>query len=585
MRMRASMKRERIYSQAQNYNEILEWLKTCFPSPFSDPIMDSYFVHTVSHFLDHVDGLKGLAPILGVEEKPRPCQDMRAEAGEQTQSEGILDLGLAVDFPEQGTSVEHVTELLAGYLKGMNIWAHPNSQINVIPPSSIPSITAFIAAAIYNPNIIWDEYSALFARAEIEAISMLSHLVGYDPRKSGGVFTFGGTGTIFYGCKVGLEKALGGRGNVEGIREDIKIVASQSSHYSHLNVASWLGIGTRNLVLIPTNQQSEISLTDLEEYLRRAFEEGTRVAAILATMGTTDAFGIDDLGAIVRLRDRLTIEYELDYPPHIHADSVIGWVWSVFRDYDFSDNPLGFRPRTLHALLESIQRISCLAKADSFGVDFHKTGYAPYISSAFVVRDRKDLALLSREPEKMPYLYQFGQYHPGIYTLESSRSGAGALAALANIRLLGKQGYRTLIGHIVEMAELLRQRLEEHEFIRVINEGNNGPVTLFRVYPDQMEARDVFIREMSDPSYRELLLEHNEFNREIFHEIHKKSIRGEGVLLSWTDAFLCADYPYGPPIASLKSFIMSPWTDEKAIDTVVREVVEARVSLEEKMGF
>jgi glutamate/tyrosine decarboxylase-like PLP-dependent enzyme len=234
-------------------------------------------------------------------------------------------------------------------------------------------------------------------------------------------------------------------------------------------------------------------------------------------------------------------------------------------------------------LLESVQRISSLAKADSFGVDFHKTGYVPYVSSAFVVRDRKDLALLSREPEKMPYLYQFGRYHPGIYTLESSRSGAGALAALANMRLLGKQGYRTLIGHIVEMAELLRQRLEEHRFIRVINEGNNGPVTLFRVYPDQTEAREAFIREMGDPGYREILLQHNEFNREIFHEIHKKSIRGEGVLLSWTDSFLCADYPYGPPIASLKSFIMSPWTDEKAVDTVVREVVEARASLKEKM--
>lgn len=579
------MQREQCHSETQSYAEILEWLKTCFPSPVSDPIMDGYFVHTVSHFLDHVDSLKSLAPILGVEEELQSCRDARVETRERTQCEGVQDLSSAMDFPEQVTSVEDVTKLLAGYLKGMNIWAHPNSQVNVIPPSSIPSITAFIAAAIYNPNIIWDEYSALFAQAEIEAISMLSHLAGYDPRQSGGIFTFGGTGTILYGCKVGLEKALGGRGNVEGIKEDLKIVASRSSHYSHFNVASWLGIGTRNLVLIPTNQQSEISLFDLEEYLRKAFEEGTKVAAILATMGTTDAFGIDDLGAIIRLRDRLAAEYELEHPPHIHADSVIGWIWLVFRDYDFLDNPLGFRPRTLRALHESIQRISTLAKADSFGVDFHKTGYAPYISSAFLVRDRRDLSLLSREPEKMPYLYQFGQYHPGIYTLETSRSGAGALAALANMHLMGKQGYRTLIGHVVEMAELLRQRLEEHRFIRVINEGNKGPVTLFRVYPDKMEAREVFSREMNDPRYREFLLEHNEFNREIFREIHVKSMRGEGVLLSWTDAFLCADYPYGPPIASLKSFIMSPWTDERAIDTVVKEVVESKGCLEEKMGF
>jgi L-2,4-diaminobutyrate decarboxylase len=486
--------------EEQSYSEILDWLKTCFPSPISNPIMDGYFVHTISHFLDYVDSLKSQAPVLGVKADAQLAQG--AGAHDRPNVRGSLDLSSTKDFPGCMSSVEEVTKLLAGYLQGMTVWAHPHAQANVIPPSSIPSITAFIAAAIYNPNIIWDEYSALFSQSEIEAISMLSHLVGYDPRQSSGVFTFGGTGTILYGCKVGLEKALDGLGQRDGIKEDVKIVASLSSHYSHFNVASWLGIGTKNLVLIPTNQQSEMSLPDLEYYLRRAFDEGTKVAVILATMGTTDAFGIDDLGAIVRLRDRLSEEYELEHPPHVHADSVIGWIWSVFRDYDFSNNPLGFRPRTLRALLDSVQRISCLPKADSLGVDFHKTGYVPYVSSAFLVKDRRDLTHLSREPEKMPYLYQFGQYHPGIYTLESSRSGAGALAALANMHLLGKQGYRALIGHVVEMAELLRQRLEENCFIRVINEGNNGPVTLFRVYPDSMDARAVFQREMNDPRYR-----------------------------------------------------------------------------------
>ena len=100
-----------------------------------------------------------------------------------------------------------------------------------------------------------------------------------------------------------------------------------------------------------------------------------------------------------------------------------------------------------------------------------------------------------------------------------------------------------------------------------------------------MEAKEVFLREMNDPRYREYLLEHNEFNREIFNIVHSKSMSGEGVLLSWTDAFLHADYPYGPPIASLKSFIISPWTNEEAVDTVVREVVEAKDRLQEKMGF
>ena len=51
----------------------------------------------------------------------------------------------------------------------------------------------------------------------------------------------------------------------------------------------------------------------------------------------------------------------------------------------------------------------------------------------------------------MPYLYQFGSHRPGMFTIETSRSGTGILAALANMKLFGKQGLQVIIGHIVKM--------------------------------------------------------------------------------------------------------------------------------------
>lgn len=567
----------------QHYTDILEKMKTYFPSPVSNPIMDGYLVHTISNFLDHVDNLKCTAPRLGIEQDLE-CTFHNVDTDKlpmlpriklETQVEGI-------NFPEDMDSVENISEMLSNYCKDMIVWAHPNAQFNVIPPSSIPSILAFIATAIYNPNIIEDEVSARFAEAEIESIAMLSDLIGYDPLKSGGLFTFGGTGTILYGCKLGIEKIFGGRCMIEGIREDVKIIASDSSHYSKLNVAGWLGIGTKNLVSIPTTHENEMSLTNLEEYLRNAFDRKEKIATIIATLGTTDAFGVDDLAAIVRLRDQLTSEYELEHPPHVHADAVIGWAWAVFNNYDFKNNLLGFHARTLRSLQDSLERIRSLHMADSLGIDFHKTGYSPYITSAFIVKNRKDLTLLSRAPEQMPYLYQFGNYHPGIYTLECSRSGAGALAALANMHLFGKQGYQVLIGHVVEMAEMLRDRLESYPFIHVLNDYNYGPVTLFRVYSDEVDAKDTFKRELTEADYREQLEKNNTYNRQIFSHIHERAMRGEGVLLSWTDAYRHSDYPGGSPIAAIKSFILSPWTDLNAVDIVVRQVLEAQLELNKK---
>jgi L-2,4-diaminobutyrate decarboxylase len=409
--------------------------------------------------------------------------------------------------------------------------------------------------------------------------------VGYDPQRSAGVFTFSGTGTILYGVKLGLEKYLGGRGMEEGIRDDLKIVSSAVSHYARLNVSAWLGLGMKNLVTIPSTRDNEMSLTDLEDYLRQAFAAGEKVAVIIATMGTTDAFGLDDLAAIVRLRDDLAQEYRVP-PPHVHADAVIGWVWSVFRDYDFEANPLGFHARTIRSLQDSLQRLGCLGLADSLGVDFHKTGYTPYISSAFLAKERDDLIRLSRHPEEMPYLYQFGQYRPGIYTLECSRCGSGALAALANMRLFGKVGFRVLIGHVVEMAAMLRERLEAYPFIEVLNDFNHGPVTLFRVYPKGVLAKEAFQREVSDPAYQEELETHNDFNRRVFQVVHDRAMAGEGVLLSWTTAYRHANYAgqEGPPIAALKSFILSPWTNMAAVDMVARQVVEAREALAEEVA-
>jgi|WetSurSiteA1Bulk_404760.scaffolds.fasta_scaffold00117_20 L-2,4-diaminobutyrate decarboxylase len=545
-----------------HYTDVLEHLKTYFPSPISDPIMDGYFVHSISRFLDQVDSLKSAMPLLATDSNEQHYENSQQAT-----------------FPEHTRSIEEITAMIASYCQGMTIWSHPNAQVNVIPPPTISSITAFIAGAMYNPNIITDDYSGRFAEAEIRAVAMLSDLVGYDSQQAGGLFTFGGTGTIMYGCKLGIEKALHGQGMQEGVREELKIFSSNVSHYSRLNVVSWLGVGTKNLIAIPSTINNEMSLSALENSLRATLNKGEKVAAIIATLGTTDAFGLDDLASIVHLRDQLVSEYQLDYSPHVHADAVIGWAWAVFRDYNYEDNPLGFHARTLRSLIDSLERIDSLQMADSIGIDFHKTGYAPYISSVFLLKNRNDLTLLSRVPEQMPYLYQVGHYHPGIYTLECSRAGTSALAALASMQLLGKQGYRVLIGHTIEMTEMLRERLERHDCIKVLNDYNYGPVTLFRIYPPNVNADAAFHRELNDPDYSKQLSAHNHYNRQLFDLIHARVMQGEGVLLSWTIGYRHANYENASTIAAIKSFIMSPWTNLDAVNLVVEQVMDARMQL------
>jgi glutamate/tyrosine decarboxylase-like PLP-dependent enzyme len=458
----------------------------------------------------------------------------------------------------------------------MFIFGHPRAQINVVPPPTIASIIGGLLPSIYNPNLVSDESSRKIGLAEVEVASMTAALLGYDPEKAGGVFTFGGTGTSLYGAKLGLEKACPGTLR-KGLHERAWLICSERAHYAALSVAGWLGIGEDQVLQVPTTPENEIRTCLLESHCRDLLKQGEKIAAIFATMGTTDAFGLDDLESMHEIRERLVDEFQLDYRPQLHADAVIGWAWSVFNDYDFDRNPLGFRHRTTRALAGTRRRIKHLGLADSIGIDFHKTGFTPYVSSLFLTREAHDLKLISREQESTPYLFQSGDYHPGKFTLETTRSGCGPMAALANLLLFGKDGLRSLLGHLVAMAEELREHLEGHAATTVLNGGNFGPVTLFRVYPDGVDTFSMPRREVTEPGLRDQVRAFNAYNRRIFELIQADALHGEGVVISMTDCYRETDY--GEPIVALKSYIMSPFSEEKYVDAVLDSIWKARAKI------
>src|SRR5207244_10501400 len=151
--------------------------------------------------LDRVDALKTQAPILGTPRDPDYAGAADAElSGEPQPLEALWPLRVHV-------------------LDGMLITAHPRSQVNVVAPPSIASVIGVVLPSMYNPNLCSDESGRGFSEAEVRVASVAARLVGYDPPKAGGLFTFGGTGTLLYGVKLGLEKALPGAFE-SGIRED-----------------------------------------------------------------------------------------------------------------------------------------------------------------------------------------------------------------------------------------------------------------------------------------------------------------------------------------------------------------------------
>lgn len=556
----------------EKWREILEKkILHYFPMPWASHGADAKFERYIKHTLNHLDSLKC------------PKRKERVYLGKPDiwifDQESLQDRKENTPIPRSGESLHDVTEGLVRFFNGMVDWGHPKMGMNVIPPSTLPSVAANLMAAVFSPNLIEEEFSVNVAAAEVEAIAMSSELAGYNPAKSSGIFVFGGLGTWLYALKTGLTKALGRESRNSGIRKDAQIIVSDVAHFSKLTCSDWLGIGMNNLRAVKINDDNSMNLNHLEAILNDCHKQDKPIAMICCTTGTTDAFGVDDVKGIVELRDAFVEKHKLDYTPHIHADSVIGWTWMAYKDYDFQANPLGLPQELKNDIQVVAEKFKHIHLADSIGIDFHKTGFAPYISSLFLLKNGDDFDLLRRPAKEEAYLFHFGAYNPGEYSLESSRSSNGALSAWANLKLFGVEGYQVILAWLVDAERILRQKIISQEDMVVINPDDHGFVTLYRVYPPGVDARTTYPQELNG-DMDEQLLKFNSYLFKVSAEIYRRQREENGPFLSFTSNHRLNKT--GQPIAALKVFPMSPFVTERSIEEIVDGIITAKKNVDEE---
>ena len=382
---------------------------------------------------------------------------------------------------QEGMEPEEFYKHLSYYSQGILKWSHPGALINVNPPATLPSVAAAGYVSLYNGNGAQDMSCGYLLTTELIVIKMLCQLVGLNPEVAGGIFTFGGKSTNLHALKHGIQRACPDAID-NGIHEDIVSFSSKQGHPCHSEVCGWLGTGKNSCIRIKTKEMGEIDLEELEASMRKVLDEGKKIALITANGGTTIQMTIDPIKKIAELRDKLVEEYKLSYKPRIHVDSVIGWCYLFFKDYDFEKNPLGINEVALGRIKRQLTRISEIVYADSFGVDFHKMGFCSYQSSVYMCMDKSEI-YAQEKLKPIPYdELEYGNYSPFQYTLELSRALNGPIEAYTNLKILGISGYQELIGQLYNSAEVLKETINSVPRFEVINDkDSDGFVTLFVV--------------------------------------------------------------------------------------------------------
>lgn len=452
---------------------------------------------------------------------------------------------------------------------GTESWNSPLHLENVRGPANHASLVGALACLLKNPNLCTDRYSQRSNELELKAVTSLANLTFYHTQDPWGVFTIGGTISNFYGAKIGLERVLPGTMqnglcvNAPGVYG----ICSAAGHYSNQTIAGWIGIGTKNLIKIPTDEHLAMRLDLFEAQLESTYQSGGLVAYVTATFGSTDGFGVDDVAAIREIIDRISRKYSKP-TPQLHVDAAVGWALTFLTDYNIQINDLKMSEKLLEIVRKVQQYCKSLQFADSITIDFHKMGRGHYPSSAFIVNRREDLKYLARSVSDTPYFAEAtANRDPALFTLECSRPAIGPYTVMASLDGIGLNGWRMLVARSLELAQSLKDRLNQLDYCRVLNNENVGPVVNWWVLPKGRNANDIFERLVLGK-----LTETDQ--QRYFKEVRRMYDKREMTADPARDAKLgfTTDFgfnPHGVCIPAWKAVFFNPQTDDAIIDRII----------------
>lgn len=458
------------------------------------------------------------------------------------------------------------------YFWGTDSWSSPLHLENVKGPANYASLVGALACLLKNPNLCTDTYSQRSNELEIKAVTTLANLLFYHTEDPWGVFTMGGTISNLYGARIGIEKVLPGamQRGLQGAK--LAGIVSEAGHYSNQTLAGWLGLGTENLHAIPTDGSLAMRLDLLESRLEDLHRGGVRVAFVVATFGTTDAFGVDDVAGIRKIIDAFAARHGVPVP-QLHVDAAVGWVLSFLAEYNIPQNPLDFSDELLPIVARAQRHTEGLRVADSVTIDFHKMGWGHYPGSAFLVNRRSDLRHLARSVEAMPYFSEAdSRRDPALFTLECSRPALGPYTVMASLNAIGLTGWQMMIGRSLEMAARLKQRLEKLEYCKVLNLDTIGPSVVWWVFPKGRKAKEIFQQVVDGVLPAEQYTQYMDETHRLFERREKAMDPALDARLGYTTSI--GHRPHGRALPAWKAVLFNPKTDDSVLDRLILSIEE-----------
>lgn len=268
---------------------------------------------------------------------------------------------------------------LLGRLKADFPFQSPRYAAHMVAEQTLPSIAAYFAAMLYNPNNVSKDAAPVTVRLELEACEMISQMVGF-PAGNWGHLTGGGTvanlealwvaRTVAYlpeviadirsqiglpecGCPAAPLRRLQAfaaifqesdrpvgdiiRAYTEsrfclpevGMAQLLQrvpgrpvVLVPESHHYCFEKCLDVLGLGRKNLISVPVDSDFRMNIAALRRIMTELDAEQARVIAVVAVTGSTEEGAVDPVDQVLDLRSEREAQGLASF--WIHVDGAYG---------------------------------------------------------------------------------------------------------------------------------------------------------------------------------------------------------------------------------------------------------------------
>lgn len=399
------------------------------------------------------------------------------------------------EYIERRKKTEAVLESLSSRFEAEIPKFSPRYIGHMFSETSLPALFGHILTLLHNPNNISGESSKVGVSVEEEAIQSLAQMISY----AGGVghFTSGGTLANFeavyrararcyawlatglaQGKTSAFQSALQGWAAHDTANEDQKsaaltfhplesnpftvatkiakktgreflgpvLLVPEHKHYSWVKAANVFGLGPEAFWSVQLDPHGRLDVGDLERQILRAEREDRPIMMVVSVLGTTELGMIDPIDRVQDLLDNYR-ETKNWYFWH-HIDAAYGGFLCTLQGPD--EQVRGVLSQ------DSLRALEAVSRTTSLTIDPHKLGYVPYSSGAFLAATPRDYF---QKSFGAPYVDFNVRQDKGPFTLEGSRSAAGAVATWMTAECIGlsQDGY----GRIIARTILLKKSFEE----------------------------------------------------------------------------------------------------------------------------